>query len=47
MECAGMLESKDYAEKIAVRQSAKAPGPPLLVVGATEMQRLERICRSG
>jgi hypothetical protein len=44
VECAGMLENKDYAEKIAVKQQlANAVGIPLIVVGPTDMHRLERI----
>ena len=44
VECAGMLESKDYAEKIAVKQQlAKAVGLPLIVVGPTDMHRLGQI----
>ena len=44
VECAGMLESKDYAEKIAVKQElARALGLALIVVGPTEMHRLGQI----
>jgi hypothetical protein len=39
-----MLESKDYAEKIAVKQQlAKVLGLPLIVVGPTDMHRLADI----
>jgi hypothetical protein len=44
VECAGMLESTDYAEKIAVkRQLARAVGLTLIVVGPTDMHRLRQI----
>ena len=44
VECAGMLERKDYAEKIALKQQlAKAVGIPLIVVGPTDMHRLAEI----
>ena len=44
VECAGMLESKDYAEKIARKQQlARAVGLPLIVVGPTDMHRLGQI----
>lgn len=44
VECAGMLESKDYADKIALkRKLAKALGLALVVAGPTEMQRLRQI----
>ena len=44
VECAGMLESKDYAEKIALKQQlARALGLELIVVGPTEMHRLGHI----
>ncbi len=44
VECAGMLESKDYAQKIAVKQElARALGLALIVVGPTEMHRLRQI----
>lgn len=44
VEGAGMLESKDYAEKIAVKQHlARALGLALIVVGPTEMHRLGQI----
>jgi hypothetical protein len=44
VECAGMLESKDYAEKIALkRQLARALGLALIVIGPTDMHRLEQI----
>ena len=39
-----MMQRKDYAEKIAVKQElAKATGLPLIVVGPTDMHRLKRI----
>jgi hypothetical protein len=39
-----MLESKDYAEKIALKQQlAKAVGIPLIVVGPTDMHKLAEI----
>jgi hypothetical protein len=44
VECAGMLESKGYAEKIALKQQlAKAVGIPLIVVGPTDMHKLAEI----
>jgi hypothetical protein len=44
VECAGMLESKDYAEKIALKQQlARAVGLTLIVVGPTDMHRLRQI----
>lgn len=44
VECAGMLEQKDYAEKIALkRQMAKQLGIRLLVIGPTDMHRLGAI----
>jgi hypothetical protein len=44
VECAGMLERKDYAEKIAVKQQlARALGILLIVVGPTDMHRLVHI----
>jgi hypothetical protein len=44
VECAGMLESKDYAQKIALkRQLANAVGIPLIVVAPTDMYRLADI----
>jgi hypothetical protein len=44
VECAGMLESKDYAEKIALKQQlARAVGLALIVVGPTDMHRLGQI----
>jgi len=43
VECAGMLESKDYAEKIAIKQQlATTLQVPLIVVGPTDMHRLAR-----
>jgi len=46
VECAGMLESKDYAEKIALKQQlARAVGLALIVVGPTDMHKLEIIFR--
>jgi hypothetical protein len=39
-----MLESKDYAEKIALKQQlARAVGLALIVVGPTDMHRLGQI----
>ena len=44
VECAGMLESKDYADKIALKQKlAKTVGIPLVVVAPTDMHRLAQI----
>jgi hypothetical protein len=44
VECAGMLESKDYAEKIALKQRlARTLGIPLIVVAPTDMHRLGQI----
>jgi hypothetical protein len=44
VECAGMLESKDYAGKIAQKQQlARVLGIPLIVVGPTDMHRLASI----
>jgi len=44
VECAGMLESEDYAKKIAVKQQlSRALGLPLIVVGPTDMHRLGQI----
>ena len=46
VECAGMLENKDYAEKIALKQQlARAVGLALIVVGPTDMHRLGQIFR--
>lgn len=48
VECAGMLESEDYAKKIAVkRELAVALGVQLIVVGPTDMHRLSQIFASG
>jgi hypothetical protein len=44
VECAGMLEDKDYAKKIALkRQLASDLGIPLIVVGPADMHRLDHI----
>jgi hypothetical protein len=44
VECAGMLESKDYAGKIALKQRlARTLGIPLIVVAPTDMHRLGQI----
>jgi hypothetical protein len=44
VECAGMLESKNYADKIALKQQlAETVGIPLIVVAPTDMHRLGRI----
>jgi hypothetical protein len=47
VECAGMMESKEYAQKIAEKQQlAKALGIPLIVVAPTDMHRLADIFSS-
>lgn len=47
VECAGMLESKDYTQKIAMKQElAKLLGLPLIVVAPTDMHRLQHIFAS-
>jgi hypothetical protein len=47
VECAGMLESKDYAAKIAMKQElAKVLGLSLIVVGPADMHRLSQIFAS-
>jgi hypothetical protein len=44
VECAGMLQGKTYAEKIALKQQlAKVLGLPLIVIGPTDMHRLSQI----
>jgi hypothetical protein len=44
VECAGMLEDKGYANKIAQKQQlARTLGIPLIVVGPTDMHRLASI----
>lgn len=44
VECAGMLESKDYAEKIALKQLlAGTLGLALIVISPTDMHRLAQI----
>jgi hypothetical protein len=44
VECAGMLENKDYAEKIAVKQQlARALGLAIIVISPTDMHRLAQI----
>ena len=44
VECAGMLESEEYAKKIALKQQlAKAVGIPLIVVAPMDMHRLADI----
>jgi hypothetical protein len=44
VECAGMLERKDYADKIALKQQlAKTVGVPLIVVGPIDIHRLAYI----
>ncbi len=44
VECAGMLQDKDYAKKITLKQHlAKDLGLSLIVVGPTDMHRLNQI----
>ena len=44
VECAGMLQNKDYAEKIALKQQlAQQLLLPLVVIGPTDMHRLSQI----
>ena len=44
VECAGILESRDYVEKIAVKQQlARTLGLRLIVVGPTDLHRLVHI----
>jgi len=44
VECAGMLEKKDYAQKIVLkRQLAESLGVPLIIVAPTDMHRLGHI----